>query len=122
MKNFLLRLALAFSVMSAALALTVTSNAQPGNSGPLQPMVFQPSAQQQAQPQNEMQTQEAKPFNGTIMKEKGKLVLKDTAANISYQLDDQEKAKQFVGKQVKVTGKLDMNTNLIHVETIEAAS
>jgi hypothetical protein len=118
MKNFLLRLALAFSVMSAALALTVTSDAQEGKSGQQPPI----AAQQQAPQQNEMQTQEAKPFNGTIMKEKGKLVLKDTAANISYQLDDQEKAKQFVGKQVKVTGKLDMNNNLIHVETIEAAS
>ena len=56
------------------------------------------------------------------MKEKGKLVLKDTAANVSYQLDDQEKAKQFVGKQVRVTGKLDLNTNLIHVDNIEGAS
>ena len=69
-----------------------------------------------------MQTQDAKPFNGTIVKEKGKLVLKDTAAKVSYQLDDQEKAKEFEGKQVKVTGKLDLNTNLIHVENIEAAS
>lgn len=118
MKSFLLRLALAFSVMAATLALTVTSNAQEGKSSQQPPI----AAQQQAPQQDEMQTQEAKPFNGTIMKEKGKLVLKDTAANISYQLDDQEKAKQFVGKQVKVTGKLDMNTNLIHVETIEAAS
>jgi hypothetical protein len=113
MKSFLLRLALAFSVMAAGLALTVSSNAQEDKSGQQQP----PAAQQ-----NDVQTQEAKPFSGTIMKEKGKLVLKDTAANISYQLDDQEKAKQFVGKQVKVTGKLDMNTNLIHVETIESAS
>jgi hypothetical protein len=56
------------------------------------------------------------------VKEKGKLVLKDTAANVSYQLDDQDRARQFEGKQVKVTGKLDMNTNLIHVESIEAAS
>jgi uncharacterized protein YdeI (BOF family) len=116
MKSFLLRLALAFSVMAAGLALTVSSNAQ--QSGQQQPT----AAQQQAPQQNDVQTQEAKPFNGTIMKEKGKLVLKDTAANISYQLDDQEKAKQFEGKQVKVTGKLDMNTNLIHVETIESAS
>jgi hypothetical protein len=118
MKSFLLRLALAFSVMAAGLALTLSSNAQEDKSGQQQP----PAAQQQAPQQNDVQTQEAKPFSGTIMKEKGKLVLKDTAANISYQLDDQEKAKQFVGKQVKVTGKLDMNTNLIHVETIESAS
>jgi hypothetical protein len=41
---------------------------------------------------------------------------------MSYQLDDQEKAKQFEGKQVKVVGKLDLDTNLIHVENIEAVS
>ena len=79
----------------------------------------QPSAAQQ---QNDMQTQEAKAFNGTIVKEKGKFVLKDMAAKVSYQLDDQEKAKPFEGKQVKVIGKLDLDTNLIHVENIEAAS
>lgn len=73
-----------------------------------------------AQQPNDMQAQEAKPFSGTIVKEKGQLVLKDSASNMSYQLDDQEKAKQFEGKQVKVTGKLD--GKVIHVENIEAGS
>ncbi len=75
-----------------------------------------------AQQQNDMQAQEAKPFTGTIVKEKGKLVLKDSSTNMSYQLDDQDKAKQFEGKEVKVTGKLDANTKMIHVENIEAGS
>ena len=75
-----------------------------------------------AQQQNDPQTQDAKAFNGTIVKEKGKLVLKDAAANVSYQLDNQEKAKQFEGKQAKVTGRLDLETNLIHVENIELVS
>jgi hypothetical protein len=77
----------------------------------------QPTATQQ--PQDQMQ-QESKPFNGTIMKEKGKLVLKDSTTNMSYQLDDQDKAKQFEGKQVKVTGKLE--GKVIHVENIEAST
>jgi len=32
------------------------------------------------------------------------------------------KTKRFEGKQMRVTGKLDMNTNLIHVESIKEAS
>jgi Protein of unknown function (DUF5818) len=124
MKNFLLRLAVAFSVMVGMAALTAPSNAQQGKASPQSPVVVPQQTPQQAQEQgqNDMQTQDAKPFNGTIVKEKGKLILKDTAANVSYQLDDQARAKQFVGKHVRVVGKLDMNTNLIHVESIEAAS
>ncbi|HLW85787.1 MAG TPA: DUF5818 domain-containing protein [Candidatus Sulfotelmatobacter sp.] len=114
MKNFFLRLALAFSVMAGLVALTAPANAQQAKLSPQQPVAAQPVPQQ-----NDVQTQDAKPFNGIIVKEKGKLILKDTAANVRYQLDDQEKARQFEGKQVRVTGKLDMDTNLIHVETIE---
>lgn len=40
----------------------------------------------------------------------------------SYQPDDQAKAKPFVGKQVKVTGKLEMKSNTIHIEGIEPLS
>ena len=114
MKNFLRRIAAVLLFTAGVVTLGAQSNSQ------------QPARDTQqasaSQLQNDMQTQDAKPFNGTIVKEKGKLVLKDTAAKVSYQLDDQEKAKEFEGKQVKVTGKLDLNTNLIHVENIEAAS
>ncbi len=117
MKKLLLPLPLAavltFSAGIAALALQVQ---QPPETQ--QPVATQPPTAQQ----NDMQTQEAKAFNGTIMKEKGKLVLRDNIAKISYQLDDQEKAKQFEGKQVKITGKLDLNSNLIHVDNIELVS
>jgi photosystem II stability/assembly factor-like uncharacterized protein len=118
MKNSLVRLTLASFVMAAMIALTALCAAQPANANAQQPV----ATQQQTQPQYDAQTQDAKPFNGTIVKEKGKLVLKDTVANVSYQLDDQDKAKQFLGKQVRVTGKLDMNTNLIHVESIEPSA
>jgi hypothetical protein len=68
-------------------------------------------------PSNEM-----KAFSGTIVKDGGKLVLKDTTNKVVFQLDDQSKAKDYVGKDVKVTGSLDASTNTIHVESIEAAS
>jgi hypothetical protein len=114
MNNFLVRLAAVLAFTAGMVALSVQANAQQPARDSQQPNA--------AQQQNDMQTQDAKPFNGTIVKEKGKLVLKDMAAKVSYQLDDQDKAKQFEGKQVKVTGKLDIETKLIHVENIEAGS
>src|SRR5690349_18820889 len=45
--------------------------------------------------------QSMKSFSGKVVKDNGKLVLKD-ASGMTYQLDDQDKAKQFEGKDVKV--------------------
>jgi lipopolysaccharide export system protein LptA len=112
MRNLLIRLSLVLVVTLGMTALSVHANSQQAAQQPIAV----------TQQQNDMSTQDAKPINGTIVKEKGQLVLKDTAANVSYQLDDQKKAKQFEGKQVKVTGKLDMNSNTIHVENIELIS
>jgi hypothetical protein len=52
----------------------------------------------------------------------GKFVLQDTAKKITYQLDDQEKPKEFAGQKVKVTGTYDSATKTIHIEKIEAGS
>jgi hypothetical protein len=41
---------------------------------------------------------------------------------MTYQLDDQSKAKKYEGKEVKVTGSFDANSNTIHVDSIEAAA
>lgn len=114
MKNVVVRLAAVLVFAVGLAALSAQASGQQGMRDSQQPGV--------SQQQNDMQTQDAKAFSGTIVKEKGKLVLKDTTANVSYQLDNQEKAKEFIGKQVKVTGKLDLETNLIHVDNIEALS
>jgi hypothetical protein len=66
-----------------------------------------------------MQTQSSA-FTGTVVKAGGKYVLK--TSDMAYQLDDQQKAKQFVGQQVKVSGSLDTNTSTIHVSEISPAS
>jgi len=55
---------------------------------------------------------------GMIMKSGGTYVLQ-TADNVTYQLDDQERAKQYEGKQVQVTGSLDKSANLIKVRDIK---
>ena len=61
-------------------------------------------------------TQEA--FTGVIVKSADKLVLFDTVNKTTYQLDDQEKAQDFVRKNVKVTGVLDPSTGTIRVRDI----
>ena len=63
----------------------------------------------------------AQTITGTIVKEDGRYVLK-AADNKTYQIDDQEKAKQFEGKQVKIVGSLDASTGTIRIQSIEPAS
>ena len=81
-----------------------------------------PSAQSQSpMEQQSAQSQPAQIFVGKIAKSKGELVLKDDAGT-AYKLDNSDQAKQFVGKNVKVTGTLDATTKTIHVTNIEAPS
>ena len=78
----------------------------------------QPGAQQQTQ-------QDSKTYTGKIQKlPSGQyaLVTGQTAEGklSGHFLDNQEKSKQFEGKQVKVTGTFDTATNTIHVTDIQA--
>ena len=50
----------------------------------------------------------------------GKFVLYDFPKKISYQLDNQEKARQFAGHKVKVIGTYNAKSRTIHVLGIEA--
>jgi hypothetical protein len=131
MKKFLQRLSLAASITFLTLALGPSMHAQQADQDPAPASPHQPDASAAQQPQpNEAQmpasgditTHEAKAFSGRIVKENGGLVLKDPVTKVSYKLNATAKAKQYVGKQVKVTGKLDMNSNTIQVEGIEPLS
>jgi uncharacterized protein YdeI (BOF family) len=108
---------MALAAMLSTLSFAQDQSAQPS---------AQPSASQSGQqpsspsPDSSASMQPASSFTGTVVKASGKYVLKTTDAN--YQLDDQEKAKQFVGKQVKVSGSLDTNSSTIHVSDITPAS
>jgi len=80
--------------------------------------------QDQAQPQQPQQqpgdqAQQQQTFTGKIAKADGKFVLENTDAKTSYTLDDQDKAKQFEGQNVKVTGTLDAQSKTIHVSDIQ---
>jgi len=57
-----------------------------------------------------------------LLKSKEGYILKDEASNTTYKLDNEDQAKQYVGKKVKVTGTLDPETGTIHVVSIEAGS
>lgn len=79
----------------------------------------QDQSQQQQEPQS-------KTFTGKILKlQDGKYVLvtgQTTDGHLSgHFLDNQDEAKKYEGKQVKVTGTLEAESNMIHVTKIEAA-
>lgn len=59
-------------------------------------------------------------FIGTVMRDGEQFVLRDNSGQI-YRLDDPQHAQSFEGKAVKVTGQLDAQAHLIHVERIESA-
>jgi hypothetical protein len=131
-KNFLLRILLAAAFVLVAFALGSSAQAQQADEDaatatPRQP---QPSAapkspQQQelpTQPSADAQTQQALAFTGRVTEEQGHLVLKDPVTKMSYQFDDPSKAKPYVGKQVKVIGKLELKSNIIHIDSIEPLS
>ena len=62
---------------------------------------------------------EAETFMGTILKNGENFVLSDSATKTRYTLDDPRKARPFEGKTVKITGTLDVASNLIHVQAIQ---
>ena len=79
-----------------------------------------PPAQDQAAAQQQptdaqSQQQSARAFEGKVAKAGDKLVLQDSSTQTAYQLDDQDKAKQFEGKSVKVMATVDPSTNTLHI-------
>jgi hypothetical protein len=77
------------------------------------------SQQQPMQPDTQTAASEPKTFTGKIVKAGNKFVL--SVAGTTYQIDDQQKAQDFVNKSVKVTGVLDASTGTIRVSAIDPA-
>ncbi len=128
MKKALLHLSLAVTIALFTLAVNPSMQAQqadqdPAPASPHQADPAVPPQSQQSEAQmpasGDITTHEAKTFSGRIVKENGELVLKDPVTKVRYKLSEPGKAKQYVGKQVKVIGKLDMNSNTIQVDGIE---
>ena len=56
------------------------------------------------------------------VKSGSKFVLYNAATKTAYQLDNQEKPREFAGQKVKVIGTFNEGTKTIHVEKIEGGS
>ncbi len=110
--------ALPVLVMTAALLAII----QPAT-GQSTDSVSSAVAQEQNRPpqQQEDQKAETRMFIGKIVKSGDALVLAAPSDKKTYQLDDQEKAQQFVNKQVKITGILDSSSGIIRVRAIDPA-
>jgi hypothetical protein len=90
---------------------------------PSDPAVPQPGPQQappSAAPKDQQQIS-SQTFTGKIVKAGDKYVLK-TAGGDTYPLDQQDTARQYENKDVKVTGSLDSGTNTIRVASINPVS
>jgi len=81
-----------------------------------------PAFVRSAHSQAQAQQQPVQKFQGTIVKSKDKYILQDKTSGATYQLDNQDKAKEFSGRDVKVTGTLDPSTNTIQISDIQAQS
>jgi hypothetical protein len=121
MKNYFIRgSVLALTLGVASMGSLYAQESKPAQDPQAQPTQSQPADHNtQASPTS---AQSAKEFTGTIVKEKGAMMLKDSASNMSYKVDDESKVKDYEGKQVKVTGTLDSSSNVIHVDSIQVIS
>ena len=57
-------------------------------------------------------------FVGRIVKSGNQLVLRDADNETTYQLDDQQKARRFLNRAVRVSGDLDPSSGTIHIGVI----
>ena len=85
-----------------------------------QPGSDQPQTQTKPSTGSMADTQNQNSFSGTVIKVGKHYVLKTDT--MTYELDDQTKARQFEGKQVTVNGTLDKSTSMIRVTDIQPAS
>ena len=127
MRDLILRRLLA--VMLLAFGFSSSMKAQEAAGQAVSAGQPESTARQQSRPTQDTngslgdaQTLDALAFAGRLVKENGRILLKDAVTKMSYQLDDQSKARPYVGKQVKVVGKLDLDNNMIYIDRIEPIS
>jgi uncharacterized protein YdeI (BOF family) len=107
----------AFGVSSALAQESQTQAPQP-QAQPAQPQAETPPV---TQDQGKPDPAQAQTFTGTVVRDGEQFSLRDSSGAV-YKLDDNSKAQAFEGKQVKVTGRLDADAKLIHIDSIEGVS
>jgi Protein of unknown function (DUF5818) len=117
--QFALSMMLPVMALSVALCFATQPTLAQSSSGSSPDATAQQQQPMQPDNQNAVGTPSEKTFNGTIVKSGNKLVLTAADSKTTYQLDDQQKAKDFLNKSVKVTGVLDASTGTIRVSAID---
>jgi uncharacterized protein YdeI (BOF family) len=122
MKSIRIHALLGLSSCALLLASAQAWGTNPRSATPM-PVIQEPQAPpSQAPPDQTMPNPDSSrtsTFTGTIVKDGEQYVLRDSSGSI-YKLDDSARAQAFEGKTVKVTGRLDTNSKIIHVDTIQA--
>lgn len=116
------KLQILLGVSTCALLLTSVqawSSSATTNAATKMPVIQEPQTTPPALVQPDPDSSKSATFTGTILKDGEQYVLRDSSGGV-YKLDDSSRAQSFEGKTVKVTGRLDAETKLIHVDTIEA--
>ena len=119
---------MAAALTLAAVALSSPAHGQQADEGPTptdsapQRKAQKPETQSRPSvaPSSNDQTQDELGFMGRIEQQNGTLVLNDRVTKLTYLLNDQTRTRRFIGKHVKVKGKLELKSNTIEVSRIEA--
>jgi len=95
--------------------------ASPSAQQPTQPPAAQspspaPSTDPKAEASDQGKDAGGQVFSGTITKMGDKFVLQDSATGTKYEIDRQDLAKNYEGKQVRIKGTLDPDGKTIHVK------
>ena len=127
MKNKM-KILLGVSSCALMLASTQAYGASSPKSATPMPVIQEPqnppappaqTAPDQTTPNTDTANAKTTSFTGTVVKDGEQYVLRDSSGSV-YKLDDSSRAQTFEGKTVKVTGRLDSNSKMIHVDSIEA--
>jgi uncharacterized protein YdeI (BOF family) len=123
MNNHRFKMLLGLSSCALMLASVQVWGAPMHNSATPMPVIQEPQAPpSQTSPDQTTPNQDqakASTFTGVIVKNGEQYVLRDSSGNV-YKLDDSSRAQAFEGKTVKIVGKLDPDSKMIHVDTIQA--
>jgi uncharacterized protein YdeI (BOF family) len=123
MKMTKMQVLLGLSSCALLLASVQARGATTPNSATPMPLIQEPQTPpSQTPPDQAMPNQDSSKtatFTGTVVKDGEQYVLRDSSGSV-YKLDDSSRAQAFEGKTVKVTGRLDADSKMIHVDSIQA--
>ena len=123
MKSTKMKMLLGLSSCALLLASVQAWGVTTPNSATRMPVIQEPQTPPSQTPPDQampnQNTTKTTTFTGTVVKDGEQYVLRDSSGSV-YRLDDTSRAQAFEGKTVKVTGRLDADSKMIHVDSIQA--